>query len=109
MPTLTEITHTEVIPAGTQVTLDLDAAFNKYDIRTLEMRNTESMVMSVSVFDQRIGGRRVYDSNKEISTYDIVNVPCHDKDQSEKIHLVITNHGTKDTTASIIITTTSLI
>ncbi|AEO93628.1 tail protein [Bacillus phage G] len=109
VPTLTEITHTELVPAGGQVRLSLDAAFNKYDIRTLEMHNTESMVMSVSVFDQRIDGRRVYDSNKEISTYDIVNVPCHDKDQSEKIHLLLTNHGTKDTVASLIINTTSLI
>lgn len=109
VPTLTEITQTIDVPFGQTVEVSLDAAFNKYEIRTLEMKNTERMMMDISIFDQAIDGRRIYYSNQEVNTYDIVNVPCHDKDQTEKIHLSLTNYGTKDTTASIVITTTNLI
>lgn len=108
VPTLTEITQTIDVPAGQSVPISLDAAFSKYDIRTLEMKNTEKTMMDIAIYDQTVDGRRVYYSNQEINTYDIVNVPCQDKDQTDKLHLVLTNYGTKDTTASVVVTTTNL-
>jgi len=65
--------------------------------------------MDISVYDQASDGRKIYYSIQEIYTYDIVNVPCHDKDQSQKLHIVLRNHGIKDTDASVVITTTNLI
>lgn len=110
VPTLTEIPHTEIIPAGSSVFLSLDAAFTKYDIRTLEVSNTANVMMDVEFFDSSgENRRRIYQSNKETYIYDIVNVPCHDKDESQKIHLKITNYGTVDATFTIFISTTNLI
>jgi hypothetical protein len=110
VPSLTEITHTELIPAGASVFLDLDAAFNKYDIRTLEASNNASVMVDVEVYDSAgEGKRKVYQSNKETYIYDIVNVPCHDKDESKKIHIKVTNYGGIDATISLVITTTNLI
>lgn len=109
VPTLTEITQTVEVPAGGTVALDLDAAFNKYDIRTVDLKNSENVLMDVSIYDMAVGGRRIYYSNQELQTYDIVNVPCHDKDQSQKLHLVLKNHGNKTTIASVVVTTTNLV
>lgn len=109
VPTLTEITQTVEVAAGGTVALDLDAAFNKYDIRTVDLKNTENVPMDVSIYDMATGGRKIYYSNQELQTYDIVNVPCHDKDQTKKIHLVLKNHGSKKTMASVVVTTTNLV
>ena len=110
VPTLTEITHTELVPAGSSVFLDLDAAFNKYDIRTLEVSSDKSVTLDVEIFDSSAEPRRkIYQSNKEVYIYDIVNVPCHDKDESQKLHIKINNYGNEDANVSIVVVTTNLI
>lgn len=109
VPTLTEITETINVPSGSSVFVSLDAAFNKYDIRTLEAFNDTGAMIEVEVYDQAENGRRVYYSNREKHIYDIVNVPCHDKDQTKMIHLKINNYDTSDTNVSLNINTTNLI
>ncbi|MNT12399.1 hypothetical protein D3C72_1473240 [compost metagenome] len=110
MPTLTEITHTETIESGASALVNLDAAFDKYDIRTIEASNTGNSTIDIQVFDS-VGDnqRRIYQSNKESYTYDIVNVPCHDKDGTKQLHLKLTNYGSTQTSVSLTITTTNLI
>ncbi|MMZ42208.1 hypothetical protein D1872_37280 [compost metagenome] len=110
VPTLTEITHTETIESGASALVNLDAAFDKYDIRTIEASNTGNSTIDIQVFDS-VGDnqRRIYQSNKESYTYDIVNVPCHDKDGTKQLHLKLTNYGSTQTSVSLTITTTNLI
>lgn len=109
VPTLTEITHTEIVPAGETVFLSLDAAFNKYDIRTVEISNDVGVTSDIQIFDSATESkRRVYQSNKESYTYDIANVPCHDKDETKKLHAQIANYGSVSANISITINITNL-
>lgn len=108
--TYSEITHTEVVAGGASVYIDLDASFSKYDIRTIEVSNSVNAIVDVEVYDSSAEPRRrIYRSNKEMYIYDMVNVPCHDKDESQKLHLKLTNYGSIETSMSLVIVTTNLI
>lgn len=110
VPTYSEITHTEVVAGGQSVFIDLDASFSKYDIRTIEVSNTVNSIVDVEVYDSSAEPRRrIYRSNKEMYIYDMVNVPCHDKDETQKIHLKLTNYGSIETSMSLVIVTTNLV
>lgn len=109
VPSLTEITHTDLIPAGQSISLSLDAAFTKYDIRAVEVWNSENNLIDIEIFNSSAQTRSIYLSNKQIHVDDIVNRSCHDKDESQKLHCKITNYGSTDTTISLIIETTNLL
>lgn len=109
VPTLTEVTHTIKVNAGKSERFSLPASFSKYDIRTVNISNSNKCIVDMAIYDQSVNGQRVYLSNKEINTYDIVNVPCHDKDETKMIHFEITNYGVNSTDVSIVVKLTNLI
>jgi len=44
-------------------------------------------------YDQKENGNQVYKSLSKKRTYDILAIPCEDKDRTNKVHLYIENRG----------------
>ncbi|MEH7760045.1 hypothetical protein V7417_04920 [Bacillus pumilus] len=109
VPTLSEINETvSLLPSETK-TLSLDAWFDKYDIRTIYAKDENKNLISVSVFDSSSNGDVVYQSLKSDSIYDIANIPCQDKDGTQKIHVQLINHSQNNAQVTLKIKTTNLL
>ncbi|MDM5298056.1 hypothetical protein QUF51_07785 [Bacillus pumilus] len=109
VPTLSEINETvDLLPSETK-TLSLDAWFDKYDIRTISAKDENKNLISVSVFDKSSNGDIVYQSLKSDSIYDIANIPCQDKDGTQKIHVKLINHSQNNAQVTLKIKTTNLL
>lgn len=109
VPTLSEINETvELLPSETK-TFSLDVWFDKYDIRTVYAKDENKNLISVSVFDKSSNGDIVYQSLKSDSIYDIANIPCQDKDGTQKIHVRLINHSQNNAQVTLKIKTTNLL
>ena len=106
VPKLKEVTHTDMLLAGTSKEVHLDVGFSKYDIRTVYFGSTGLITLKIK--DQATGGFTVYQSLNAVNAYDIVNAPCEDKDTTDKIHVTIENNGTGTVNLDLSIKLTSL-
>lgn len=109
VPTLNEINDTVALLPSETKTLSLDAWFDKYDIRTIYAKDENKNLISVSVFDKSSNGDVVYQSLKSNSIYDIANIPCQDKDGTQKIHVQLINHSQNNAQVTLKIKTTNLL
>lgn len=91
LPQLIEKNATVKIGASSTVYIPVDVDYHRYEIRTINATNVEKADVIISVYDKQVSGSAVYRSLREASTYDIVNVPCQDKDGLKRCHVFIEN------------------
>jgi hypothetical protein len=108
VPRLYEIVHTQVLAAGQQVALNLEATMNKYDLRTVSFKADKTGDLQVSVYDKAVDGNLVYQSLAQSPIYDIVNVPIEDKDGTGKLHIILQSMSPVDATVTLRAKITSL-
>lgn len=108
LPQLKEVKTTVQLGALESKTLSVDVGFNKYDIRTLEF-TSDSTKAVVSIFDKNEDGFQVYKSIAAYKVYDVVNIPCEDKDDTNKLHISISNTDSAQTNVTVAIKVTSLL
>ncbi|EOQ31957.1 MULTISPECIES: DUF1998 domain-containing protein [Bacillus cereus group] len=104
-----EITPSILIERNVQITIEpgkvlyapLDVGCNKYDIRTIQVTNDSNVEAMLFMYDQKENGNQIYKSLPEKRTYDILNIPCEDKDHTNKVHLYIENRGATTSTFNI--------
>lgn len=109
LQTLIEKQMSVVIPGGENKYVPIDVGHDRYEIRTIYVINSEQNLSVSTIFDKETGGSKVYQSLEEINTYDIVNVPCEDKDVTKTCHLFIKNTGGKSSNYTIIVKFTNLL
>lgn len=89
--------------------IPIDVGFDRYEVRTIFIKNDKNNNYVASIYDKQSNGDIVYKSLEESYTYDIINVPCEDKDGTKSVHLFLEN---KDNTAAdftVIIKVTNLL
>ncbi|MFZ3194580.1 MAG: hypothetical protein WA181_00015, partial [Bacillus mycoides] len=59
--------------------------------------------------DKQKDGQIQYSSIKEKRTYDIINIPCDDKDQTKSCHLFIENFSNVPSLYTVVLKVTTLI
>lgn len=104
-----EITPSILIERNIQITIEpgktlytpLDVGCNKYDIRTLQVSNDSNVEAMLFMYDQKENGNQIYKSLSEKRTYDILAIPCEDKDHTNKVHLYIENRGVANSTFNV--------
>lgn len=109
LPTLIEKTQVVTIAGGDNKYIPIPVGHDRYDIRTISVQNTVQNISVASIYDKSIGGIKVYQSLEEINTYDILNVPCEDKDGKQTCHLFIQNKSGVSAEYTIIIKLTNLL
>lgn len=108
VPTLIENKAQVSVGAGSTQYVPINVGYNKYEIRTVSVVNDEGNEAITSIYDRQIGGDLIYKSLRESSTYDILNVPCQDKDSTSAVHLFIQNLGSQQAIFTITIKATNL-
>ncbi|PGV41580.1 hypothetical protein COD74_22740 [Bacillus cereus] len=104
-----EITPSILIERNVQITIEpgkvlyapLNVGCNKYDIRTIQVTNDSNVEAILLMYDQKENGNQIYKSLLEKRTYDILNIPCEDKDHTNKLHLYIENQGGTTSTFNV--------
>ncbi|NSL67279.1 hypothetical protein [Bacillus toyonensis] len=104
-----EITPSILIERNIQITIEpgktlytpLNVGCNKYDIRTLQVSNDSNVEAMLFMYDQKENGNQIYKSLSEKRTYDILAIPCEDKDHTNKVHLYIENRGVANSTFNV--------
>ncbi|ARX66083.1 MULTISPECIES: DUF1998 domain-containing protein [Bacillus cereus group] len=104
-----EITPSILIERNIQITIEpgktlyapLDVGCNKYDIRTIQVTNDSNVEAMLFMYDQKENGNQIYKSLSEKRTYDILSIPCEDKDHTNKVHLYIENRGVANSTFNV--------
>ncbi|MFI8680066.1 hypothetical protein [Bacillus thuringiensis] len=104
-----EITPSILIEMNVQITIEpgkvlyapLDVGCNKYDIRTIQVTNDSNVEAMLFMYDQKENGNQIYKSLSEKRTYDILAIPCEDKDHTNKVHLYIENRGVANSTFNV--------
>lgn len=86
----------------------VDVGFGKFEIRTVYAENSENNPTILRIFDKRQNGYAIYQSIEEVSTYDILNIPCQDKDFNNSCHLYIENRSVTPTVYKIVMRFTNL-
>ncbi|MGH0446030.1 hypothetical protein ACQVPC_12605 [Bacillus mycoides] len=105
------ITPSILIERNVQITIEpgkvlytpLDVGCNKYDIRTIQVTNDSNVEAMLFMYDQKENGNQIYKSLSEKRTYDILAIPCEDKDHTNKVHLYIENRGVANSTFNVYI------
>lgn len=106
---LVELTAAITIPANLSVTQDLFVGFTNFMINTVYGNNvTNTNSFDIAINDKATNDFPVYRSIKASQMYDIANVPMTDKDNTQSMHLKVTNYGVSDITVNITIKCTSL-
>ncbi|AFU18096.1 hypothetical protein MC28_G363 (plasmid) [Bacillus thuringiensis MC28] len=82
--------------------------YNKYDIRTIHVTNDKNIEAITTIFDKKKDGLQIYKSLQEKKTYDILAVPCEDKDTTSSAHFYIENKGNEPALFTLIIKAVSL-
>ncbi|MED3485931.1 hypothetical protein P4523_28360 [Bacillus toyonensis] len=82
--------------------------YNKYDIRTIHVTNDKNIEAIITIFDKKKDGLQIYKSLQEKKTYDILAIPCEDKDTTSSAHLYIENKGNEPALFTLIIKAVSL-
>ncbi|NKW92521.1 MULTISPECIES: DUF1998 domain-containing protein [Bacillus cereus group] len=104
-----EITLSILIERNIKITIEpgktlyapLDVGCNKYDIRTIQVTNDSNVEAMLFMYDQKENGNQIYKSLSEKRTYDILAIPCEDKDHTNKVHLYIENRGVANSTFNV--------
>ncbi|MCY8955746.1 DUF1998 domain-containing protein [Bacillus cereus] len=89
------------IEPGKTLYAPLDVGCNKYDIRTIQVTNDSNVEAMLFIYDQKENGNQIYKSLSEKRTYDILAIPCEDKDRTNKVHLYIENRGVANSTFNV--------
>lgn len=97
------------IPAKTTRYIPLPIGFDRYEVRTTFVQPTGDVSYVLSIFDKQTSGNLIYRSLEEKSTYDIVNVPCEDKDGTQVLHAYIENKSTIASDFRLIIKVTNFL
>lgn len=97
-----------LVMSGESKYVPIPIGYDKYDIRTLLVTNDKDSDTSNQIYDKMTGGIRIYKSLNEKSTYDILNIPCIDKDGSKTCHLYVENLSATHSTYKIILKATIL-
>lgn len=82
--------------------------YNKYDIRTIHVTNDKNIEAITTIFDKKKDGLQIYKSLQENKTYDILAIPCEDKDATSSAHFYIENKGNEPALFTLIIKAVSL-
>jgi ABC-type transport system substrate-binding protein len=89
---LKEIIYSDTLLGSSSKTINLPA-FQQFDLRTVYLKSGTADPVSIQILDGTTTKNIVYQSNKDVLTYDIVNIPISDKDKTGNIHFNIINHG----------------
>jgi len=89
--------------------LSVNMEYNKFDIRTIHVTNEKDVEAIISIFDKKQNGMQIYKSLQEKKTYDILAIPCEDKDVTSTAHIYIENKGSEPALFTVIIKAISLI
>ncbi|MFY0147706.1 MULTISPECIES: hypothetical protein [Bacillus cereus group] len=107
-PVLIEKKAQVLVQNGQSQYLALNMEYNKFDLRTLHVTNDKDIESVITIFDKRQGGLQIYKSLQEKKTYDILAIPCEDKDASSTAHIFIENKGTEPALFTVIVKAISL-
>lgn len=108
VPTLVEINETIAVPAKTSVAVSFDTGYDKYDIRVVDAQSVTNQVIAVSIYEDAAHTKLVYRSLESATIYDILNLPCIDKDASLRIHMMIENISSTAASVKLIVKVTNL-
>ncbi|USL16432.1 hypothetical protein [Bacillus thuringiensis] len=89
--------------------IPIELGINKYELRTIFIENTANNDYECTIFDKQKDGQIQYSSIKEKRTYDIINIPCDDKDQTNSCHLFIENFSNVPSLYTVVLKVTTLI
>jgi hypothetical protein len=89
--------------------IPVDVGFDRYEVRTIFIQNSNNNKYVASIYDKQTNGDIVYKSLEESYTYDIINVPCEDKDGTKSVHLFIQNKDNASSDFTVIIKVTNLL
>ncbi|MBY0039485.1 hypothetical protein PDR31_06680 [Bacillus cereus] len=107
-PVLIEKSEQILVQNGQNQYLSMNMEYNKFDIRTIHVTNDKDIESIISIFDKKQNGLQIYKSNQEKKTYDILAIPCEDKDTTSAAHVFIENKGNEPALFTIIIKAVSL-
>ncbi|HHT7044759.1 TPA: hypothetical protein ACTZ2N_005218 [Bacillus cereus] len=92
-PVLIEKNEQITILPGKSQYVPINMEHNEYDIRTLQVTNENNVESTITIFDKKEEGNQLYKSLSEKRTYDILAIPCQDKDFTNTAHIYIVNKG----------------
>ncbi|MGN4292234.1 hypothetical protein [Bacillus cereus] len=107
-PVLIEKSEQIIVQNGQTQYLSINMEFNKFDIRTIHVTNSKNVEAITTIFDKKKDGLQIYKSLQEKKTYDILAIPCEDKDTTGSVHLYIENKGNEPALFTLIIKAVSL-
>lgn len=107
-PVLIEKSEQIIVQNGQSQYLSLNMEYNKFDIRTIHVTNNKDIEAITTIFDKKQNGLQIYKSLQEKKTYDILAIPCEDKDATSAAHVFIENKGNEPALFTVIIKAVSL-
>ncbi|WP_242295483.1 hypothetical protein [Bacillus cereus group sp. BfR-BA-01516] len=107
-PVLIEKSEQKLVQNGQLQYLSLNMEYNKFDIRTIHVTNNKNVESIVTIFDKKKDGLQIYKSLQEKKTYDILAIPCEDKDGTSTAHVFIENKGNESALFTVIVKAISL-
>lgn len=107
-PVLIEKTEQILVQNAQSQYLLINMEYNKFDIRTIHVTNDKEVEAIISIFDKKQNGLQIYKSLQEKKTYDILAIPCEDKDKTSAAHVFIENKGKEPALFTVIVKAISL-
>ncbi|MES5957443.1 hypothetical protein QCI42_29555 [Bacillus fungorum] len=107
-PVLIEKSEQIIVQNGQTQYLSMNMEFNKFDIRTIHVTNNKNVEAITAIFDKKKDGLQIYKSLQEKKTYDILAIPCEDKDATSTAHLFVENKGNEAALFTVIVKAISL-
>ncbi|MDA2169295.1 hypothetical protein [Bacillus pacificus] len=107
-PVLIEKSEQILVQNGQPQYLSINMEYNKFDIRTIHVTNDKEVEAIISIFDKKQNGLQIYKSLQEKKTYDILGIPCEDKDITSSAHFYIENKGNEPALFTVIVKAISL-
>ncbi|MDC6155628.1 hypothetical protein ACJTM1_09350 [Bacillus sp. GX] len=107
-PVLIEKSEQIIVQNGQTQYLSMNMEFNKFDIRTIHVTNNKNVEAITAIFDKKKDGLQIYKSLQEKKTYDILAIPCEDKDATSAAHVFIENKGNETALFRVIVKAISL-
>lgn len=89
--------------------IPVDVGFDRFEVRTVFVENDTKTNYVLSMYDKKENGNIIYRSLEENKTYDIVNVPCEDKDGLKTLHMYLENKSNTETEYRLIIRLTNFL
>jgi hypothetical protein len=97
------------VGANTSLYIPVDVGFDRYEVRTVFVAPYGNTTYVLSMYDKQIDGNIIYRSLEESNTYDIINVPCEDKEGTQVLHCVLENKGSTSVDFRLIIRLTNFL